>query len=113
MCYVGVKKKLEVLAKQKDCDTVRLWNASIISHMYWSTTTSGGNGDLTLAKWKSISRHIQNKHDDHGKLFRRCEHGPIGKKKWLKPSKHPCEFSMFHYELHFYLCFIFILPLFC
>jgi hypothetical protein len=50
MCYVGVKKKLEVLAKQKDCDTVRLWNASIINHMYWSTTTSGGNGESD--EWK-------------------------------------------------------------
>jgi solute carrier family 8 (sodium/calcium exchanger) len=86
-------KKVEKLAKQPGCEEVREWTQSISNHMYWSaSSTPDGNPDVILAKWLSLSNHIQNVHEGHdNENFPRCAHDDIEesgrKKKWLKPSK--------------------------
>ena len=86
----GLKKKLDALAKEKDCSLVSAWKRSLINHLYWCGSSSEGNGNLQVAKWDSVANHIQNKHRHRDKLFPRCKHGRLtgreGKKKWLKPG---------------------------
>jgi hypothetical protein len=40
---------------------------------------------MIVAKWKSLIRHISNRHIDHDDaLYNNCSHGELGKKKWIK-----------------------------
>lgn len=84
----GVGKKLEVLAKQRDCKLVGEWIRSISNHMYWCAASSDGqSGDIVAAKWLSIVRHIQNIHDGHSELFPVCAHSTLeNERKWFKPN---------------------------
>ena len=87
----GLGKKIEKIAKLKDCEVVRPWKKSFINHLYWVGMTSNGNGKLTIAKWKSLSGHILNIHSDHeDPLFPECTHPPIvpspRRKCWLQPG---------------------------
>ena len=88
---IGLRKKLDALAKEKDCDIIGSWTKSIINHLYWSAvSTRNGDGDLVEAKWLSIFNHIHNKHKKHGPLFSNCLHGRLSgrkNKKWLKFRK--------------------------
>lgn len=83
----GYSKKVEALAKQKECECVRPWIKSMVNHMYWSgISTPNGDPDVMESKWKSLAKHIQNIHED-------CHHPPLEqtqlrKKKWLKPRKY-------------------------
>ena len=79
-------KKLLKASKEKGCERIRLWIKAIRRHMYWCTTsTREGFGSMIVAKWKSLIRHISNKHTDHDDaLFKSCAHGEIGKRKWIK-----------------------------
>ena len=88
----ALRKKLDALAKEKDCELVGEWKKSVINHLYWSAvSTPNGNGELIKAKWISLDNHINNKHRGHGKLFPKCAHKAIKragrKKKWFKPRK--------------------------
>jgi hypothetical protein len=50
---------------------------SIINHLYWAAASSPDqDGELKLAKWKSLCNHIINVHNE----------GRERKKKWLKPG---------------------------
>ena len=89
---IGFKRKVDALAKQKDCEIVREWQRSIINHLYWCVaSTPSGNGELVKAKWLSVDNHIHNVHDNHGELFPHCAHAKLRgsqcKKKWLKRRK--------------------------
>ena len=49
------------------------WTDSIVNRYYWSVmSTEIDNKDLIEAKWKSLIRHIQNKHEGRGHTFPRC-----------------------------------------
>ena len=49
--FAGVRKKIEALAKQKNCGLVAKWQKSVINHLYWCvTSTTDGNGDTIKAK---------------------------------------------------------------
>lgn len=88
--FAGVRKKIEALAKQKNCELVAKWQKSVINHLYWCVaSTTDGNGDTIKAKWLSLDNHIHNKHTGHGSsLFTKCAHrrlcGRERKKKWFK-----------------------------
>jgi hypothetical protein len=79
-------KKLLKASKEKGCERISLWIKAIRRHMYWcATSTKEGFGAMILAKWKSLLRHIANKHTDHeDDLFKSCVHGEIDKRKWIK-----------------------------
>ena len=93
-------KKINALAKEKDCELVGEWKKSLTNHLYWSAVD--GDGDLIEAKWLSVDNHIHNKHKKHGKLFPTCRHKTIRKrgrkKKWFKPRK-LFEFSSIQYQI--------------
>lgn len=91
----GLRKKIEALAKQKQCELVAKWQKSIINHLYWCVaSTPPGEGETIKAKWLSLDNHIHNQHTRHGnKLFPKCVHrklcGRERKKKWLKRREFP------------------------
>ncbi len=83
-------KKLLEAAKEKNCEIISRWIASIRNHLYWcATSTKEGFGSLIIAKWKSFMRHVQNKHDSHpDNLFSQCAHEPLDKDRhWIKNGK--------------------------
>ncbi|XP_061177696.1 uncharacterized protein LOC133186472 [Saccostrea echinata] len=88
----GTGKKLDALAKVKDCDIVGKWKQSITNHMYWSAgCTPDNNADMIVAKWESVIQHVQNIHTNHqNALFQSCLHDPLEDDereiKWLNPS---------------------------
>ncbi|XP_046856335.1 uncharacterized protein LOC124449458 [Xenia sp. Carnegie-2017] len=48
-------------------------------------STKMGYGDMIVAKWKSIARHITNKHENHpDELFPKCAHGELDERLWLQ-----------------------------
>ena len=90
--FLGFRKKVKALAKQKDCELVGKWEQSMINHMYWCVvSTPSGDSNVMVAKWLSLENHIHNKHSRHGQLFRKCSHGRlVGRnrnKKWFKRRK--------------------------
>ena len=85
----GFIKKVEALAKEKECQVLSPWIRSISNHMYWSAASSEPNqADIIEAKWKSLGNHIQDKHDGHGETFPKCSHDIVAvpTKKYLQPS---------------------------
>ncbi|KAJ4921626.1 hypothetical protein JOQ06_023008, partial [Pogonophryne albipinna] len=87
----GISRKLESLAKQKECDAIKPWIRSVVNHLYWSAvSTESGHGDLVAEKWMSVINHIQNVHEGHGDLYPSCSHAALetraDQKKWIQPS---------------------------
>ena len=71
----STKKKLQLLSKRKGFELVGKWTKSIVNHYYWPVMSTGIDGkDFIEAKWKSLIRHIQNKHKVHGHTIPRCSH---------------------------------------
>ncbi|XP_023137933.1 uncharacterized protein LOC111576454 [Amphiprion ocellaris] len=87
----GVSKKLEALAKEQKCDKVKKWQKRVVNHLYWSSTSSS-SGEEAVAKWASISNHVQNIHSHNNALFPECQHSETDgslSRKWLKPASKP------------------------
>jgi hypothetical protein len=84
----GLRKKMESLAKQRDCELIREWIRAVSNHMYWCAATSQGlPADTVAAKWLSVVRHIQNIHDGHSELFQSCAHTQLEyNRKWFQPQ---------------------------
>lgn len=59
----GFSKKLETIAKEKDCGNIRLWTKSSVNHCYWVAVSSGDNGDMKEQKWASLVEHVANEHE--------------------------------------------------
>lgn len=92
----GIRKKVHALAKKKECEVLMEWEQSITNHVYWvAASTQDDEGDLKIAKLKSLGNHIQGIHQGHSKLFPVCLHenldGRESRKKWLKPGTKVCE----------------------
>lgn len=74
MIVLGLKKKLLVLNKEKECEGLIDWIKSIINQLYWvSTSTPDGSPD-----------------EGHADHFSRYQHGDLdpvaGRKRWLRPG---------------------------
>ncbi|XP_064645872.1 uncharacterized protein LOC135499126 [Lineus longissimus] len=63
-----------------------MWRRSIINHIYWCAVSSNYDGELIVAKWKSLANHIVNVHKHTNEKFTECAHGDIGPKYWLDPA---------------------------
>lgn len=76
--FIAIGKKLLAICKDKDCEDLKPWLQSIINHVYWAAaSTPPGEGDLVVAKWKSVERHVMNIHKNHGDLFPACTHDKL------------------------------------
>ena len=85
---IGFRKKVQKLAKVKGCEEVGEWIKSMVNHLYWSAmSTESDDSQMLLEKWQSLANHIHNKHRGHGKKYKKCAHGRLGRRKWLKYSK--------------------------
>ncbi|XP_015764208.1 PREDICTED: uncharacterized protein LOC107343156 [Acropora digitifera] len=82
----SVTKKLLQVGKESGCELLVKWQKAIKNHLHWcATSTKLGFGVLILAKWKSIIRHVCNKHNHHpDPLFKQCVHGALSRRYWLK-----------------------------
>ena len=70
MAPIGLRKKLEALGKEKDCQIVGKWACSLINHLYWCiSSTTDSNPEVIMATWLSVVNHIHNQHSGHGDLF--------------------------------------------
>lgn len=86
---LGFRKKVEKLAKKPGCEEVGKWIRSMVNHLYWSAmSTKDGDPEVIIEKWQSLGRHIHNKHSNHGTKYKKCGHGCLKQRKWLKYSKH-------------------------
>ena len=64
--YVGTGKRIDALAKKKDCAVLQKWKKNIVNHMFWCAASSNDDDDdLKEAKWVSITNHIMDKHSGH------------------------------------------------
>ena len=93
-------KKLTRASKEKDCGLIGEWITGIRNHLYWcALSTPQGFGEMILAKWMSLLRHIADKHHNHpNPLFPCCAHGDIDKRKWIKIGIYP--------QLYLHICII-------
>ena len=85
----SITKKLLQVGRESGCDLLVNWQKAIKNHLHWcATSTKLGFGELILAKWKSIIRHVCNKHTHHPEpLFKQCVHGPLSRRYWLKKGE--------------------------
>ncbi|CAN7990177.1 unnamed protein product [Ixodes hexagonus] len=84
----GVNKKIVAAAQTKQHRVPLQWLKTIIRHIYWCARTSNGNGQLLLAKWTSIMRHIIDVHHHPNPLHPVCDHPDIRDRLWLDEGKH-------------------------
>jgi hypothetical protein len=70
-------KKLEAVAKKRGAEDVRQCIKSVSNHVYRVASSSGSDGELKQAKWRSVIGHIRNKHDGYSEKFPACLHAPI------------------------------------
>ena len=99
----GLTKKLTKAGKEKGNELILSWVKAIRRHLYWCVlSTKQGFGNLIVAKWKSVVRHIANLHTDHPEpLYKSCPHGPIEPREWIKQGNHCTTISGLCYMSHF------------
>ena len=82
----SVTKKLLQVGKESGCELLVKWQKAIKNHLHWcAVSTKLGFGELIVAKWVSIMRHVCNKHNNHPEpLFKQCVHRALPRRYWLK-----------------------------
>ncbi|XP_063952822.1 uncharacterized protein LOC129282890 isoform X3 [Lytechinus pictus] len=82
----GLKKKIIAVSKLKDCEVVGRWKRSINNHVYWcASSTPDGDGEVMVAKFKSILNHMRNIHENHSDVYPACSHGENhGQREWMR-----------------------------
>ncbi|KAG0430223.1 hypothetical protein HPB47_022891 [Ixodes persulcatus] len=81
---VRIKKKIVALAKSPRQKSLEKWLETITRHLYWCARTSNGQGDLILAKWTSITRHISDVHHHVNSLHPAFLHGILTDRLWIE-----------------------------
>ncbi|CAN7977712.1 unnamed protein product [Ixodes persulcatus] len=59
------------------------WVQATVKHLYWCAESSDGAPEEILPKWTSLVGHVDDLHEHADPLYPRCQHGDLGKKKWL------------------------------
>lgn len=78
---LAVKKKLSALAKRRVAHQfLYSWIKSITNHLYWCVAKA--DGELRMARWKSVMNHLVNIHDHDSALYPKCLHGDI-ERNWI------------------------------
>ncbi|CAN7943747.1 unnamed protein product, partial [Ixodes hexagonus] len=77
-------KKIVAFAKSPRHKPLEKWLDTITKHLYWCARTSNGQGDLILAKWTSITRHICDVHHHPNPLHPACLHGDVSDRLWIE-----------------------------
>nr|XP_057926407.1 uncharacterized protein LOC131127981 [Doryrhamphus excisus] len=80
----ALSKKLQALAKGKNCAVLQRLLLAIRHHIYW-TAMSSTSGPEKAEKWKSIVNHIQDIHSHDDPLYPKCLHA----KKQFQPCTLP------------------------
>ena len=71
----SISKKLSKKAKLKGNEELAPWIKSITNHLWWCSSSSDGNGEELIEKWKSVLYHITDKHTWTGNKFvHYCSH---------------------------------------
>uniref|UniRef100_A0A8B8BZW4 Uncharacterized protein LOC111114388 n=1 Tax=Crassostrea virginica TaxID=6565 RepID=A0A8B8BZW4_CRAVI len=74
----GISKKLDLAAKKRDCEDIRLWVKSSVNHCYWVAASSGDDENMKEEKWSSLVEHVTNRHEN-------CHHGVLNEERqWLR-----------------------------
>ena len=92
------QKKLEAVAKQKDCGIIGKWQRSIINHLYWCVASSKKDSESVKAKLLSLKKHIHGISTGRGGVFPKCIHGQLDV-QWLHQCHKTCFFVMWGDEL--------------
>jgi len=82
----AVKKKIDAKGLHRDYTALRDWSHSVSNHRYWCAASSKGCGELVVAKWQSVLRHVVNIHQGDGDIFPCCEHEALGPRMWMQPG---------------------------
>jgi len=84
--HLALKGLIVYSNKNHFYSTLALWIESIQNHFWWCVDTATSPEDL-VERFLSILNHVVDKHEWIGnRTFKKCEHGPLGKKKWLDPE---------------------------
>ncbi|XP_077065543.1 uncharacterized protein LOC143718343 [Siphateles boraxobius] len=88
----SVKKKLVLVSNKKNNKDLQPWIKSITNHLYWSCSTSKGDKEECVRRWKSLLHHICGIHrwEEDGAQYT-CNHTTLTedeqrRKKWLRPD---------------------------
>ncbi|KAG7455572.1 hypothetical protein JOB18_020270 [Solea senegalensis] len=84
----GLSKKLQKLAKNKDCQILNKWLHAIKNHVYYSATSST-SGREKVANWTSMINHMQDVHTHDNPIYPKCAHADRvskDKNKWFQPG---------------------------
>ncbi|KAG7455571.1 hypothetical protein JOB18_020270 [Solea senegalensis] len=84
----GLSKKLQKLAKNKDCQILNKWLHAIKNHVYYSATSST-SGREKVANWTSMINHMQDVHTHDNPIYPKCAHADRvskDKNKWFQPD---------------------------
>lgn len=65
----GISKKLTPASKKKGLSVLGQWVPAIINHLYWSLTTSDGNGEELVERFLSVIHHCTNRHKFIGNMY--------------------------------------------
>ena len=81
----GISKKIRTVGQEKGNEILLRWMKAIKKHLYWSaTSTQQGFGNLIVAKWTSLIRHVADKHDNHPNgLYKECAHDELEARDWI------------------------------
>lgn len=85
--FSGIKKRLVSAGKLKSLVGLQDWVQATVKHLYWCAESSDGAPDEILPKWTSLVGHVADLHEHANPLYPRCQHGDLGKKKWLPEGK--------------------------
>ncbi|XP_065066719.1 uncharacterized protein LOC135692501 [Rhopilema esculentum] len=87
----GISKKIRTVGQEKGNEILLRWMKAIKKHLYWSaTSTQQGFGNLIVAKWASLIRHVADKHDNHpNEIYKECAHDELEARDWIYVGTQP------------------------